>query len=49
MGADMPGAVQPGKWGDFDGLHKNPLYYILKTRTIEAVYIAGNRFHREIL
>ncbi len=38
------GTIQAGKWGDFVVLHKNPLEDILNTRTIDAVYIAGNRF-----
>jgi imidazolonepropionase-like amidohydrolase len=38
------GTLERGKWGDFVVLEKNPADNILNTRTIEAVYIAGNRF-----
>jgi imidazolonepropionase-like amidohydrolase len=39
------GTLEAGKWGDFVVLAKNPLDDIHNTRTIQAVYIAGNRFH----
>ena len=38
------GTLEQGKWGDFVVLQKNPLDNILNTRTIDAVYIAGNKF-----
>jgi imidazolonepropionase-like amidohydrolase len=38
------GTLEQGKWGDFVVLQKNPLENILNTRTIDAVYIAGNKF-----
>jgi imidazolonepropionase-like amidohydrolase len=37
------GTIQTSKWGDVLVLGKNPLDDIKNTRTIEAVYIAGNR------
>jgi imidazolonepropionase-like amidohydrolase len=37
------GALEPGKWADLIVLGKDPLSDIRNTRTIEAVYIAGNR------
>jgi imidazolonepropionase-like amidohydrolase len=37
------GSLQPGKWADFVVLGENPLSNILNTRTIESVWIAGNR------
>jgi imidazolonepropionase-like amidohydrolase len=39
------GTIEPGKWADFIVLDKNPLDDIRDTRTIRAVYIAGDRFH----
>jgi len=38
------GTLEKGKWGDFVVLQKNPVDNILNTRTIDAVYIGGNRF-----
>jgi imidazolonepropionase-like amidohydrolase len=38
------GTIENGKWGDFVVLQKNPMDNILNTRTIDAVYIGGNRF-----
>jgi len=37
------GALEPGKWADLIVLSKDPLADIRNTRTIEAVYIAGNK------
>ena len=38
------GTLEPGKWGDFVVLGRNPLDDIRNTHSIEAVYIAGNLF-----
>jgi imidazolonepropionase-like amidohydrolase len=40
--ADL-GTLEKGKWADLIVLEKNPLENIRNTRTIQAVYIAGNR------
>ncbi len=37
------GTLEPGKWGDFNILTANPALDIANTKTIESVYIAGNR------
>ena len=37
------GTLEPGKWADLIVLSNNPAANILNTRSIEAVYIAGNR------
>jgi imidazolonepropionase-like amidohydrolase len=37
------GTLETGKWGDLIVLDKNPLDDIKNTRSIDAVYIAGNR------
>jgi imidazolonepropionase-like amidohydrolase len=37
------GTVEQGKWADLLVLGKNPLDNIRNTRTIESVYIAGNK------
>ena len=37
------GTLEPGAWADFVVLDKNPLEDIRNTRTIESVWIAGNR------
>jgi imidazolonepropionase-like amidohydrolase len=39
------GTIEMGKWADFIVLEKNPLDDIKNTRTIDAVYIAGNLLH----
>ena len=40
------GTLERGKWADLIVLSKNPLEDIRNTRTIEAVYIAGNAVGR---
>jgi imidazolonepropionase-like amidohydrolase len=37
------GTLEPGKWADMIILNADPLKNILNTRTIQSVYIAGNR------
>jgi imidazolonepropionase-like amidohydrolase len=37
------GTLEKSKWADLIVLDKNPLDNIRNTRTINAVYIAGNR------
>jgi imidazolonepropionase-like amidohydrolase len=37
------GTLEQGKWADLLVLGKNPLDDIRNTRTIESVYIAGNK------
>ena len=37
------GTLEKGKWADLIVLDNNPLENIRNTRTIQAVYIAGNR------
>lgn len=37
------GTIEKGKWADFVVLEDNPLKDILKTRSIESVWIAGNK------
>ena len=39
------GTLEPSKWADLIVLGQNPLANIRNTRTIEAVYIAGNKVH----
>jgi imidazolonepropionase-like amidohydrolase len=43
LGAKDLGALQKGKWADMIVLAKNPLDDIKNTRTIEQVWIAGNK------
>jgi imidazolonepropionase-like amidohydrolase len=43
LGARDLGTLERGKWADLIVLGKNPLDDIRNTRTLEAVYIAGNR------
>ncbi len=40
------GTLEVGKWGDLIVLSRSPLDDIKNTRSIEAVYIAGNRVQR---
>jgi imidazolonepropionase-like amidohydrolase len=37
------GTLRPGAWGDFVVLTRDPLADVRNTRTIESVWIAGNR------
>lgn len=39
------GTLEQGKWADLIVLGKNPLDNIRNTRTLESVYIAGNKVH----
>jgi imidazolonepropionase-like amidohydrolase len=43
LGADDLGTLKANKWADLVVLSKNPLESIKNSRTIEAVYIAGNK------
>ena len=43
MGLREVGTLQPGNWADFLVLQSDPLQGIGGTRSIEGVYIAGNR------
>ena len=43
LGAKDLGALQKGKWADMIVLTKNPLEDIRNTRSIEQVWIAGNK------
>jgi imidazolonepropionase-like amidohydrolase len=44
MGLDEElGTLQPGRWADLVVLERNPLEEIRNTRTIESVWIRGNR------
>ena len=43
LGLDELGTLEPGKWADFIVLTDNPLEDIKNTRSIESVWIAGNR------
>lgn len=43
LGARDLGTLEKGKWADLLVLGKNPLENIENTRTLEQVYIAGNR------
>ena len=40
------GSIQPGAWADLVVLNSNPLNDIRNTRTIDSVWIAGNRVQR---
>ena len=43
LGAKDLGTLEASKWADLIVLDRNPLDDIRNTRTINAVYIAGNR------
>jgi imidazolonepropionase-like amidohydrolase len=43
LGAQDLGTLEPKKWADLIVLEKNPLDDIKNTRTIQAVYIGGNK------
>jgi imidazolonepropionase-like amidohydrolase len=45
LGAKDLGTLEKGKWADLIVLTKNPVDDIRNTRTIQAVYIAGNRVY----
>ena len=47
LGLNDVGTLETGKWADFVVLGADPLEDILNTRTIEAVYIAGNLIPRD--
>jgi imidazolonepropionase-like amidohydrolase len=40
------GTLESGKWADFVVLNADPLADIKATRSIDAVFIAGNRVNR---
>ena len=46
MGLDDVGTLQVGNWADFIVLSDDPLADIKNTRSIQHVYIAGNRVNR---
>jgi imidazolonepropionase-like amidohydrolase len=37
------GTLEPGRWADFVVLRADPLKDIKNTRSVESVWIAGNR------
>ena len=43
---DDVGTLEPGKWADFIALSEDPLADIMNLRSIESVWIAGNRVER---
>ena len=43
LGANDLGTLERGKWADLIVLGKSPLADIKNSRSIESVYIAGNR------
>jgi imidazolonepropionase-like amidohydrolase len=43
LGAKDLGTLEPGRWADLVVLDRDPLQDIRNTRSIQAVYIAGNR------
>jgi imidazolonepropionase-like amidohydrolase len=42
MGLDDVGTLKPGKWADFDVFDQDPQANIANTKTLSAVYVAGN-------
>ena len=46
MKVDGVGALAKGSWADFVVLDRDPLQDIRNTRTISAVWIAGNQVER---
>lgn len=46
LGLDDVGTLESGRWADFIVLSENPLDDILNSRSIQAVYIAGNEVPR---
>jgi imidazolonepropionase-like amidohydrolase len=46
LGTKDVGTLEPGKWADLLILHRDPLANIRNTRSIQAVYIAGNEIKR---
>ena len=45
LGAKDLGTLQKGKWADLIVLGSDPLANIKNTRTIEAVWVAGNKIN----
>jgi imidazolonepropionase-like amidohydrolase len=45
--ADRVGTLQPGRYADFVVLSRNPLDDIRQTRTIESVWVSGNKVPRQ--
>ncbi len=43
LGLEDVGTLEDGKWADFVVMTDNPLDDINNSRTIESVWIAGNR------
>jgi imidazolonepropionase-like amidohydrolase len=43
IGMSDLGTLEPGRWADFSVLSADPTENIANTKTIESVYIAGNR------
>ena len=43
INANDVGTLEPGKWGDLIVLGENPLTDIANTKSIEGVWLAGNR------
>lgn len=43
MGNSMIGSLEPGNWGDLVVLDENPVANIDNSKTIDSVWIAGNR------
>jgi imidazolonepropionase-like amidohydrolase len=43
LGLDDVGTIETGKWADFIVLNEDPLTDITKLRSIDSVWISGNR------